>query len=406
MFKRGGYGEKVKYRLGFWPRLKPKSSKIKRVWIQAVSVGEISSIQHLMQFFINDPSFEIVLSGTTSTGLSIAKKKYSNDVIAFGPFPLDWYPFSSFCWSRINPDILICVDSELWPEHMQQAKKRGVSCFIVNARLSDRSFSRLCILEMFKNLILPSNLHIFATSQKQRDRWVQVGIPLKRAENMGNLKIDIAPLNPLTETDKAKYKDELGFPESSVILVGISTWLGEEKFLLETLQMLRDRNIDARLLLIPRHAERRSEIIKEISSHSFSYQQRTRFDKNDCNAHVYLADTTGELNQLIQSADLAFLGKTLPPRHEGQNPIEPVSIGLPLVIGPRCTNFSEICDELVQKRAVSQGNSKLEIMNILIELAQSKKEREKMRKNGLQWRQEQQSPSRKTFAEIKQLSVQ
>ena len=140
MFKRGGYGEKAKYRLGFWPRLKPKSSKIKRVWIQAVSVGEISSIEHLMQFFINDPNFEIVLSGTTSTGLSIAKKKYSNDVIAFGPFPLDWYPFSSFCWSRINPDILICVDSELWPEHMHQAKKRGVSCFIVNARLSDRSF--------------------------------------------------------------------------------------------------------------------------------------------------------------------------------------------------------------------------------------------------------------------------
>jgi 3-deoxy-D-manno-octulosonic-acid transferase len=223
---------------------------------------------------------------------------------------------------------------------------------------------------------------------------------------MGNLKIDIAPLNPSTETDKAKYKDELGFPESSVILVGISTWLGEEKFLLETLQMIRDKNIDARLLLIPRHAERRSEIIKEISSHSFSYQQRTKLDKNNCNAHVYLADTTGELNQLIQSADLAFLGKTLPPRHEGQNPIEPVSIGLPLVIGPRCTNFSEICDELVQKRAVTQGNSKLEIMNILIELAQSKKERKKMRKNGLQWRQEQHSPSRKTFAEIKKLSVQ
>ena len=93
----------------------------------------------------------------------------------------------------------------------------------------------------------------------------------------------------------------------------------------------------------------------------FPFQQRTCPDENRPDTLVYLADTTGELNKLIQSADLAFLGKTLPPRHEGQNPIEPISIGLPLVVGPKCTNFSETCDELLIRGAVQQGESSLKL---------------------------------------------
>ena len=211
MIKRGGYGKKLFYRLGFWPTLLPKNSNKKRIWIQAVSVGELSSINTLLQAFIADPKIEIVLSGTTSTGQEIAEKKHAKDILALGPFPLDWFPFSSLAWSRIQPDLAICVDSELWPEHMYQAKKRGVPFFIVNARLSDRSFSRLSSLSIFRNLLLPNNLRILASSEKQRQRWITIGLDEQRTCNTGNLKVDIAPHNPTTEAIKNRKKEELGF---------------------------------------------------------------------------------------------------------------------------------------------------------------------------------------------------
>ena len=400
MIKRGGYGKKLFYRLGFWPTLLPKNSNKKRIWIQAVSVGELSSINTLLQAFITDPNIEIVLSGTTSTGQKIAEQKHAKDILALGPFPLDWFPFSSLAWSRIQPDLAICVDSELWPEHMYQAKKRGVPFFVVNARLSDRSFSRLSSLGIFRNLLLPSNLRILASSEKQRQRWLTIGLDEQRTCNTGNLKVDIAPHNPTIESLKNREKEELGFSASSIVLVGISTWPGEEEFLLQCLAEIRDKKLDARLLLIPRHAERREEIVKILNAFPFSFQQRTCLDENLYNTLVYLADTTGELNKLIQSADLAFLGKTLPPRHEGQNPIEPISIGLPLVVGPECTNFSETCDELLIRGAVQQGESSEKVKKIILQLFQSESQREKMKKAGLDWRKDQGSPTRKAYEEL------
>ena len=380
-----------------------KNPECTRIWIQAVSVGELSSIHSLLESFFSNPKIEVVLSGTTSTGQLIAEQKYSAKVLAHGPFPLDWLPFSFLCWSRIQPDLALCVDSELWPEHMNQAKKRNIPFCIINARLSDRSFARLRSLYIFKSLLIPPNLNVLASSEKQLERWTQIGLPQSRVTNTGNLKIDISPLNPLDCSKVAARKIELGFPVSSVVLAGISTWPGEEKLLLEVLKEIRDSNIDGRLLLVPRHAERRSEIINILESFSFSFQQRTRALKENSGTVVYLADTTGELVSLIESADIAFLGKTLPPRHEGQNPIEPVSMGLPLIIGPACTNFQETCQELIVYGAARQGKSLSEIKQLIHTLAQKKDERNRMKEAGLKWRKYQGSPTQKTTKEIDNL---
>ena len=156
MLKRGGYGRKLGYRLGLWPKLPPKEKGISRIWIQAVSVGELSSIGKLLESLLADPEIEIVLSGTTSTGLAIAEEKHGGRLLAHGPFPLDWLPFSRLAWSRIRPDLAITVDSELWPEHMHQAKSHGVPLIIANARLSDRSFNRLRSFRFLHGILLPS----------------------------------------------------------------------------------------------------------------------------------------------------------------------------------------------------------------------------------------------------------
>ena len=400
MIKRGGYGKKLKYRLGFWPRLPAKDSKRTRIWIQAVSVGELSSIDSILQSFLSNSNFEIVLSGTTSTGQKIAEQKYSKELLASGPFPLDWFPFSWLTWSRIKPDLAICVDSELWPEHMYQAKKKGVPFCIINGRLSDRSYNRLRNLGIFKNLLIPKHLQILASSTMQEKRWQEIGVAKNKTFSTGNLKIDISPASPPSDLKKNERKQEFGFPPSSLVLTGISTWPGEEKLLVDTLNELREKKIDARLVLIPRHAERRNEIAKTLSAFSFSHRQRTLPQNSNDECIVYLADTTGELIDLIECADVGFLGKTLPPRDEGQNPIEPVSMGIPLVIGPACTNFKETCQELVICGAAKQGDSIESVKKQLHSLIENEELRLQMKNAGLKWRQEQGSPTDKTIVKL------
>ena len=398
MITRGGYGKKIKYRFGFWPKLPPKKNNIKRIWIQAVSVGELLSIHKLLDSFFSNPKVEIVLSGTTSTGQKIAHEKYQHFALALGPFPLDWFIFSSIAWSRIKPDLVVCTDSELWPEHMHQSRKRNIPFCIINGRLSDNSFSRLKRSGPFRELFTPVNLHIFATSENQLSRWKKIGVKESNVITTGNLKVDSTPIEPPQIKQKQERKLEMGFAPNSIVLAGISTWPGEEKFLIEYLKKIRIQKPDVKLLLIPRHAERRNEIVEIIKSHSLSFSQRSISvsDKNNRNPNIYLADTTGELKDLIIAADVGFLGKTLPPKDEGQNPIEATSLGIPLVMGPKASNFSEITKELLQVGSARNGQSPKQIEEILTSLLVDPQKCEKMSKAGLKWRMKQASPTNKT----------
>ena len=403
MLKRGGYGRKPGYRLGLWPKLPPKKKGFSRIWIQAVSVGELSSIGKLLESLLVDPEIEIVLSGTTSTGLAIAEKKHGGRLLAHGPFPLDWLPFSRLAWSRIRPDLAITVDSELWPEHMHQAKSHGVPLVIANARLSDRSFNRLRFFRFLHGILLPSSLRILASSEKQHDRWLSLGLDSGQVKVTGNLKVDSVSQSPPTREAKQKLKSEFGFSEKSFVLVGVSTWPGEEEALLQSIGELRKEKCDARLLLIPRHAERREEIRKLISASGLPFALRSESRRADSGTVVYLADTTGELPKLIGAGDIAFLGKTLPPNNGGQNPMEPVSTGLPLVVGPAYQNFRESCAELFSHGAAFKAQKKEEARELIREFAGNAKKKTKARDACFKWIGKQGSPTETTLEIIHEI---
>lgn len=397
MIKRGGYGRKLGFRLGLWPKLPPKKKGTQRIWIQAVSVGELSSIEKLLDSLLSDPGIEIVLSGTTSTGLRIAEEKHGGRVLAQGPFPLDWLPFSILAWSRIRPDLAIAVDSELWPEHMHQAENHGVPFLIVNARLSDRSYRRLQFFRILHGILLPRKMVVLASSEKQHDRWLSLGLDSGQVKVTGNLKVDSVSRAPPTKESKQSLKAEFGFSEKSFVLVGISTWPGEEETLLESINELRKENLDARLLLIPRHAERREEVRKRILASGLPFNLRSETQRAEVDTIVYLADTTGELTQLIGAGDLAFLGKTLPPNNGGQNPIEPVSIGLPLVVGPAYQNFRESCAELFSHGAAFKAEEKKKAKELICEFARDGQKNAEARDACFIWMRKQGSPSETTL---------
>ena len=142
MLRRGGYGPGFSQRLGFFPKLGPKTPGKRRLWIQAVSVGELEAIGPLLRRLQASGAAEIILTTTTSTGYRLAQERYADVADRIGIFPTDLWPCSALAWNRICPDGVILVEGELWPEHLAQARARGVPADLINGRISDKSFAR------------------------------------------------------------------------------------------------------------------------------------------------------------------------------------------------------------------------------------------------------------------------
>tara|TARA_Y100000588_G_scaffold388492_1_gene488821 strand:+ start:661 stop:1950 length:1290 start_codon:yes stop_codon:yes gene_type:complete len=388
MLKRGGYGKNIGMRLGFWPKLQPPKPGTRRIWIQAVSVGEVVSIASLLEELTNEESIEVVLSCTTSTGLQVAQRQHRENIIALGPFPLDWLPFSSEGWKRIRPDLVAMVDSELWPEHMEQARKRKVPIVILNARLSDRTFSRLGKLAFLRSLVLPKHVQVFAASERQAERWQEIGIKREKIKVTGNLKMDAKPKPPQTKEATKALKNEFGFPETDLVLAGISTWPGEEQALVEAFLAALSKNLNVRLLIIPRHAERKQEIADGFARRqNLAIHFRSEEKQAPSNTAVYIGDTTGELSSLIRAADIAFVGKTLPPNAGGQNPIEPAARALPILFGPNFQNFKEVCEGLIGLGAAIEVENKEQLKDHVVRLLENPEVRRKAGQAAKQWKQ-------------------
>ena len=404
MWRRGGYGKDFQHRFGCIHQLPQPIAGNKRIWIQAVSVGEVLAIGPLLNALQKNNSIEIVLTTTTSTGYTEARKRYGTQALAIGIFPLDFWLFSSKAWGRIQPDALILTESELWPEHLHQARRRKVPAFLVNARISDRSFSRYQKVQSLAMRMLQKFELIFAASQLDRDRLVSLGANTNKVRTHGSIKFDVSMPALLTQDECESLKRSLGFTLSAskqpFVLLGSSTWPGEEARLLEIQQALIEQGTDCRLLLVPRHAERAPELIKLLSSQSLSWYQRSSGDAPPADLRIHLADTTGELAQLSQAADLAFIGKSLPPHHEGQTPIEAAGLGIPSVMGPVMSNFKDLCRSLVRAGAALQVHDSEQLKARILELSTAPAKLQEMSLAGRTWHSASRGSSQRIAADI------
>jgi 3-deoxy-D-manno-octulosonic-acid transferase len=318
----------------------------------------------------------------------VAQRQHRENIIALGPFPIDWLPFSSRGWKRIEPDLVAMVDSELWPEHMEQARKRNVPIVILNARLSDRTFSRLGKLRLLRSIVLPKHIQVFAASERQAERWKTVGIATEKIKTTGNLKLDAEPELPQTKEANELLKKEFGFPETDLVLAGISTWPGEEQALVDAFLAARAESLPVRLVIIPRHAERKQEIADGFARRqNLAIHFRSNGNQAPSNNTVYIGDTTGELGSLIRVADVAFVGKTLPPNAGGQNPIEPAARAIPLLFGPNYQNFQEVCEGLLALGAAVEVKNQEQLEKQVIRLLGDPESRRKAGQAARQWKE-------------------
>lgn len=387
MLRRGGYGRGFLERLGFLPDLPPRQPGRGRIWIQAVSVGEVEAIGPLIAELTRDGRAEVVLSTTTSTGLRVARERHAATCLAILSFPLDFWPCSAAAWRTIRPDLAVLTEGELWPEHLLgQAAARGVPVALVNARMSDRSFARHRRFPSVARTLLGTFAWVGAGSGQDARRLRELGA--REPEVTGNLKFDVAADAPLPEAERAALREELGFGDApeTLVLLGSSTWPGEEDLLLEVVGGLRRGGVDARLLLVPRHAERRDEVRDRLRHSALPFHQRsTQGARAEPGTVVHLADTTGELRRLTRAADLAFCGKSLEPHEGGQTPVECAAAGVPVVYGPRMSNFRAICEGLEAARAAMRGESGREVAELLAILATDPAARRAMGAAGAAW---------------------
>lgn len=389
MWRRGGYAKDFKHRLGFFPHMDPCSSERKRVWLQAVSVGEVLAVGPLIESLQKNGQVEVVLTTTTSTGYAEARARYAKKVTQVGIFPFDFWLCSSLAWRRIRPDAVILMESELWPEHLHQAHKREVSAVLINARISDRSFRRYMRVKTLAARLFAQLDHIYTSSDRDQQRILELGGDAIRVTCAGNLKFDAARPEILSTAAEADLRAELGFEnKEAFILLGSSTWPGEETALLEAQAALRATGVDCRLLLIPRHAERGRSVAKELNAQNFSWHQRSEKVAAAEGTLIYLADTTGELSCLSQVADLVFIGKSLKPNEGGQNPIEAAALGLPMLFGPQMSNFKDVARALNEQGAARVINDAIDLKDAILELANDPSARVAMGTAGRSWHQQ------------------
>lgn len=391
MFRRGGYQHDFHHRFGLVDRPPFKGEGAKRIWIQAVSVGEIRALSPLVDALNALPGIELVITTTTSTGYKILREAFSKRVLKVGIFPLDFWLFSRHSWRRLDPDLAILMEGEIWPEHLHQARARGVPVLLINGRMSDRSFKRYQKLSLLSGHLLRQLTGILAATPNDHRRFLQLGAERATTTITGSLKLDAEVGPVLSQEEIDALKAEMGFIKPGqqerhpLIILGSSTWPGEEEMLLDVLIEATKRGIDCRLLIIPRHAERRGQITELMDKQPLPWHLRSRGEQAPGLVNSYVADTTGEMVRLSQVADVAFVGKSLPPNNGGQTPVEAAALGIPIVYGPNMTNFRHICRQLQEDGAAIRCPDESSALSTLLALLADSARRETMGNAGRHW---------------------
>ena len=392
MWRRGGYKNGFLHRFGFVP----KHSLNHIIWIQAVSVGEVEALQPLMELFKHH-HYNVYLTTTTSTAYRIAHKKYADLASVIAYFPLDFWLFSKLAWHRIRPQAVILMESELWPEHLYQAICHNVDAYVVNGRCSDKSFAHYNYCKPVARILFSFLTKIFASSEIDAQRFRHF-CPNIFIENTGNLKVDAALCHLQFQTQNLQLESLGEHWKQSTVLLGASTWPGEEKLLLDLYQEARKYDPHLRLILVPRHAERSQEIKKLLQTYSFTFCLRTE-PSND--AEIYVVNTTGELYQFLSFANFVFIGKSLDPNRGGQTPIEAASLGKPMLYGPHMENFRAICKSLEAAHGAYRCKDAYEVKQTFLAWLKDPEVAKTYGTSALVWVQNNQGAAQRIFSSLK-----
>jgi len=371
-----------------------------RVLIHGVSVGEIKGAQSLVRALREEhPEIEVVVSSTTNTGFEVASRLFPG--VRVVRFPIDVSPVVRRFLERVDPDWVVLVELEIWPNFLRECNRRGVPMAVVNGRITPRSHGRY---RLFRRL-LPQFNRISAycvQSEEYAHRFRDLGVEPARILVTGNLKADGLPAGAGAAGETRRRL--LAEPPERLCIVAGSTHAPEE---VRIARAWRRAAPEARLIVVPRHPQRSPEVLRELEQEGIGAQRWTSLvagEERSDPARMVVVDTIGELEAIYALADVAFVGGSLV-RHGGQNVLEPAAQGKPVLFGPSMENFVPEATLLLSEGGAWQVPDEDGLASALGALARDPERRARMGRAARAAVETQRGATRRTLAALEGLGL-
>jgi 3-deoxy-D-manno-octulosonic-acid transferase len=357
------YRQRIGERFGYFSQIVTPHG----IWIHAVSVGEVIAAAPLVRALRrNHPELTLIVTTMTPTGSERARALFGAEIFhVYAPYDVP-NCIGRFL-QRVRPQMLIVIETELWPNTIHACAQRGIPVVLANARLSEKSARGYRKFAAITAPMLRALTKVVAQNTADGDRFVALGLPSQNLVISGSIKFDIALV---AELIARAQQTRTQWGDGRFIWIAASTHAGEDEIVLQAHRRLRARRTNALLILVPRHPERFNDVALLIERNGFNFRRRSHAEPIGDNVDVVLGDTMGELLYLYGCADCAFVGGSLVARG-GHNTLEPAAWGLPIVTGRSDFNFHEISALLQRESALVIVNDVEELANELIALSDS-----------------------------------
>jgi 3-deoxy-D-manno-octulosonic-acid transferase len=359
------------YRKRWWERLgfiKPLPTE-SAIWIHAVSLGEMVVAKPLiLAIHTRYPTTPIVITNMTATGATMAGQLRTGNITSFY-VPYDLPDALKRFLKRARPQMLIIIETELWPNLIHYTAQEKIPILLANGRLSERS---MLGYQRIKKIIAPllSNINVIATqTQTEAERFIKLGATPEKVVALGSIKFDIPVPEKLVAEGRALR--ESWHAQTRPTLLAASTHPGEEEIVINAFSKLKKMHPNALLILVPRHPERFDEATH--LAEKYGYQVARRSQKTACNekTEVFIGDSFGEMFLYFSLSDIVFIGGSFA-KIGGHNLLEPAALGLPIITGTHLFNFAEIFTLLNEQNAVIQVHDEDELLKSWLILLEDK----------------------------------
>ncbi len=340
----------------------PKNKKI--IWIHAASIGETNSVFPLISKLTkdNEDVFILLTSTTLSSSQLIEKRKFNENIIQHRFFPLDIQFLVKKFINHWEPELVIFVDSEVWPNYLLEISKRKIPLILLNGRITMKTLKRWKLVSRLSLKLFSLYDLCLSSSEESEENLKSLGA--KNVKFFGNLKF-------CTNVNiKKKNIDLKSVFNEHYIWCAASTHPNEEEIILKTHNLLKQKGIKIITIIIPRHINRSNEIDKISSNFNLKSQIVNKFEDLSKDSEILIINSIGEMINYFQNCESIFMGKSLSKKLikvGGQNPIEPAKCGCKIYHGPYISNFKEIYRYLREKKIACEISNEIDLSQNLIE---------------------------------------
>ena len=339
-----GYRTAVAERFGRYGRYEPRPAG-PLVWVHAVSLGETNAARPLIaRIRAHHPGANVLLTHMTATGRA-AGAAWGDPHVLQAWLPYDVPAFTRAFLRHFRPAVGLLLETEVWPNLIAAAQDAGVPLYLVNARLSERSAARYARIPRLAHAAFAGLAGVAAQTASDAERLARLGAASPVVT--GSVKFDV-PVPAGAEAAGAALRQRFGVTRP--VLLAASTREGEEALILDAWSRRPPAAAAALLVVLPRHPQRFEAVARALTERGLAFVRRSDDRAVSGEASVVLGDTMGEMSAYCAAADVVLMGGSLLP-FGGQNLIEPIAVGRPVLLGPHTFNFAAIAAMAIEAGA-------------------------------------------------------